>query len=124
MSTHAVLVVDDDRLMRESLCELLGDLQCRTTAASDGARALEQLGVGRYDLVFSDVDMPDISGFELLSRMRQQFGLEPNVILMSARSHSDLDRSARAAGAIEFLAKPVGLTVLDGVLRRVWGDLP
>ncbi|MFW5830374.1 MAG: response regulator [Planctomycetota bacterium] len=120
MSTHTILVVDDDRLVRETLCEMLSDLHCQASAVADAHHAMAHLGLGRFDLVVSDVDMPDISGFELLSRIRQQFGPRPDVVLMSARADNDLGRSARESGAIDFLAKPVVLDSLHSLIHRVW----
>ena len=108
MVSHSVLVVDDDKLIRESLCELLGDLGCRVTGADRGLRAIEFLRQSRRDLLVSDVDMPDISGFELLSRLRREELLCPTV-LISARADEGMAEAARDAGAMGLFPKPVAL---------------
>lgn len=117
MNTHSVLVVDDDRLTRESLCELLSDLGHRARGAGRGLSALELLRSEPGDLVVSDVDMPDISGFELLSRLRDCH-LGVPVVLMSARADLQLDRAARAAGALGLLPKPVEIRPFRALVQQ------
>jgi CheY-like chemotaxis protein len=103
-----VLVVDDDRLSRESLCEALAELGCQVDDADRGLAAFARLSTGRRDLVVSDVDMPDISGFELLARLRRASIACPT-ILVSARADAELSRAAAEAGATALLAKPVAM---------------
>ncbi|MFW5830322.1 MAG: response regulator [Planctomycetota bacterium] len=119
MGTHAILVVDDDRLVRESLCEMLGDLDQRVEAAANGDVALRYLQANSYELVFSDIDMPSISGFELIERMRV-LQYRPQVVLMSARSDERLQAAAERAGALALLGKPVGMHQLTGMLNSLW----
>ena len=121
MSSHSVIVVDDDRLVRESLCEVLGDLGCSVRDADGGLAALASIAREATDMVISDVDMPDISGFELLARLPGIRCTAP-VILISARADAGLTASARAAGAAELLAKPVDIepftTLVSALLTR------
>lgn len=117
MSTQ-VLVVDDDRLCRESLCEALAELGCDVDDADRGLTAFARLQTGRRDLVVSDVDMPDISGFELLARLRQAHITCP-AILVSARADAELQRAAQAAGAAGLLAKPVAMQPFTLLVSQV-----
>src|SRR5882757_7590434 len=99
MHSRTVLVADDDRLLRESLCDALTDLGCIPSQAGNGSSAIDFLKQARYDLLLSDVDMPDMTGFALLS-WTQQHPPMPSVVLMSARADSFLDRAAQQAGAL------------------------
>ena len=115
MPTHArfLIVADDDRLVRETLCDLLEPFGFAARQAADGASAIRELGRGRCDLLLSDVDMPDMTGFQVLDWARAH-PPTPATVLMSARADADLGRAARDAGAITLLAKPVEITVLAG----------
>ncbi len=116
MSTRAILVVDDDRLIRESLADILDDLGATTAQAEDGLQALEMVISSPPDMVISDIDMPDISGFELLARMHRQTITIP-LLLMSARADDNLRHQAELAGAIGLLDKPVGVRPLASMLH-------
>ena len=121
MPTHArsLIVADDDRLVRETLCDLLEPFGFAARQAADGASAIRELGRGRCDLLLSDVDMPDMTGFQVLDWARAHPPAPPTV-LMSARADADLGRAARDAGAITLLAKPVEITVLAGLVRTLF----
>lgn len=117
MLQHPTLVVDDDRLVRESLCEVLDDLGCAATAAPGGMQAIRLLKEHSYDLMVSDVDMPDISGFELLRRLDAQHRRPASVILMSARAEPELMQAAKAAGAATLMSKPVAMGEFTHLVR-------
>ena len=71
MSEGRILVVDDDFLIRESLSELLRLEGYEVDIAPGGQEALAALGSRTYDLVFTDYRMPDMSGIEVLERLRK-----------------------------------------------------
>ncbi|MBA3938956.1 MAG: response regulator [Planctomycetes bacterium] len=117
-----ILIADDDRRLRESLSEVFNDLGCTTRTAGNGGDAMEVLRQMRCDLLLSDVDMPDMTGFALLSWISHQTpraGSHLPVILMSARADAELGRAARAAGAIDLLSKPVEITRITGLVHRL-----
>ncbi len=122
-TTHSALVVDDNACMRETLCDMLSDLsgtiQCSPESASGGENALEQLRSTSYDVVFSDVDMPDMTGFELIRRMRLDNMTTP-VILMSARAGEIQENALHSSGAVSLLAKPVAPEHIHGVLQNLF----
>ena len=101
-----VLVVDDNADLRTYLARLLeSDYAVRT--AVDGADALEQIGERVPDLVLTDVMMPNLDGFELLARLRN----EPRtrrlpVIVLSARVGEEATVEGLDAGADDYLVKP------------------
>lgn len=107
MPQGSIFVVDDDRLTRESLAELLDDHGFAVSSFPGGLAAWDAICNGSTTpLVVSDVDMPDISGFELLSRSRGiQFSAP--FILMSARADDHMRELAEQNGAASLVSKPV-----------------
>ena len=67
-----LLVVDDHETMRVGLRYALGDAEMEIVEAADGLRALEILFDQRVDIVLLDVDLPELSGLEVLRRIKQQ----------------------------------------------------
>ena len=122
MPTTSVIVVDDDRLTRESLCDVLSDLGCQVRDAAGGLLAWDSIRQRPTDMVVSDVDMPDISGFELLARL-QGASITSPVILMSARADDDLRRRAHEAGAADLFAKPVSIRSFTNLVHQLLPEL-
>jgi two-component system, LytTR family, response regulator len=100
-----LLIVDDEPLVRASVrefCGCIGDLQVVGEAAS-GRAAIRAFGELRPDVMLLDVELPDMSGFDVLRAVRTDQG--PLGIMMSARARDAV--TAHAAGAIDCLIKPV-----------------
>ncbi len=119
MLLRTVLIAEDDRLLRESLCDVLDGLGCAPHAVDCGAKAIEILEHHRFDLVLSDVDMPDMTGFVLLS-MFSRLAHHPSAVLMSARADRELERAAQQAGALALLPKPVKAGSLASLLTTLF----
>ena len=101
-----ILVVDDNADLREYLTRLLeSDYAVRT--AADGAEALEQLAERLPDLVLTDVMMPNLDGFQLLARLREDPRTQRlPVIVLSARAGEEATVEGLDAGADDYLVKP------------------
>jgi DNA-binding response OmpR family regulator len=116
----SVLIVDDDRQVRDSLADLLTENGWQVSVHDGGEAALAALRSASYDALISDVDMPDISGFELLARLEHHHITVP-AILISARAGDALDQAAAQAG-VTLLAKPVSgaalLTTLTALITN------
>jgi CheY-like chemotaxis protein len=117
---HIVLIADDDRLMRESLGDAFDGFGWDVRTAASGGEAIAVLERDRLDLLVSDIDMPDISGFQLLNWVRTHAPSHPPVVLMSARADALLGRTALAEGAVTLLAKPVEVARLNTVLTSLF----
>ena len=100
-----VLVVDDERNIRESIQLLLKLEGMESDAASDGREALEALRSEPYDAVVTDLRMPVMGGQELLERMREE-GLRSPVIMISALGEIGDAVTALKTGAVDYLIKP------------------
>lgn len=114
-----VLVVDDEERFRTTLVKLLGTQGLVADAAPGGAKALEMLAEKPFDVVLLDVKMPDISGQEVLPRIK---AIAPNVEVLILTGHASVDIAADmiAGGAADYLLKPCPLDELVGCVRAVY----
>jgi DNA-binding response OmpR family regulator len=102
----SILIVDDEPKLARSLSLILQKADYVVTTAPDGARALELLQAGAYDLVFLDIRLPDQSGIQLLPQIHAIYPDMPVVILTA---HATLETAIGAvrAGARDYLLKPI-----------------
>jgi CheY-like chemotaxis protein len=113
MTQPTVLIVDDDRDLRASLCDALNDEGYRTIDASDGREALERLRTERPDVIVLDMMMPVMNGWQFREeQLRDPALAKIPVIVLSAMGHDDLAR----IDADEVLFKPI---TLDQLLTSV-----
>ncbi len=107
-----VLVADDDDDLRRITAAMLRHLGHEVVTAPNGSAALGLLDGQDFDLVLSDIVMPDLSGLELLRRVRQR-DLDLPVLLMTARPEIDTAIDAVTYGALRYLRKPLTPEVLS-----------
>lgn len=116
-----VLVIEDEQLLSESLCELLGQHGFATEAARDGPSGLEFALTGVYDLIVLDVMLPGLNGFEIARRLRAKRVGTP-ILMLTARSGLDDRVEGLDAGADYYLPKPFEarelLACVNAILRR------
>ena len=94
---ETVLVVDDDRLLRETLLEFVSDCGYRALGRLADRMLFSSFSSHTIQLVVSDVDMPDMSGFELLARLQQaNFG---GPIIHASAADEDMKQAAQRAGS-------------------------
>ena len=118
--SHLVLVVDDDREIRQMLCILLTINGFTTDEAEDGLVALRKIRQQRPHIVLLDVMMPNMDGITLCQLLRQ----DPEtralpVVMLSGKAHPDAIEDGLRAGADRYLIKPSGLDVLVGTLHEL-----
>jgi two-component system sensor histidine kinase/response regulator len=102
-----LLLVEDDRLIRETLSEVLREDGFDVATAGDGAEAMGRLWQAEPDLVLSDIRMPRMNGYELFERMRGTDQLrEIPVIFLSAMAAIGDVRTGMALGADDYITKP------------------
>jgi len=112
-----VLVVDDERRQRDILQMILESEGYETTAAGNGRQALQAARTQPFDVVLTDLKMPDMNGIELLSELlASQPGL--CVTLMTAHGTIDSAVDAMKKGAFDYLTKPLEKDEVLVVLRR------
>jgi len=115
-----VLVVDDDPVMRELATARLDEADFEAIPASNGSEALGLLRARKFALVITDLDMPGMSGFDLIRALRSDAAIAATpVIVITGSDKSDAIDLAFAAGATSFLAKPINWTLFSHSVRFV-----
>jgi two-component system, LytTR family, response regulator LytT len=112
-----VLVVDDEQLAREELCFLLGEADVEVVGqAADGVEALRLSGELKPDVVFLDVQMPGLTGFEVARRLIQTEA-PPQFVFVTAFDQHAID--AFGVNAVDYVLKPVDAARLAQSIERV-----
>ena len=123
-SAARILVVDDEDVLREMLGDALRLSGFEVLEAADGSKALTILQSGKVDLIISDVNMPGMDGYEMLSHLRAQGDETPAIMLTARRERADVTKGLKL-GADDYVTKPFGLEELilrvNAVLRRTLG---
>lgn len=103
-----ILVVDDERAIRNSLKEILGDEGYDVDIAEDGATAVGMAEKERYDVIFCDIKMPNMEGTEVLEKLRAD-GVDAAIVMISG--HGDIDTAVECIkkGSFDFIQKPLDL---------------
>lgn len=116
-----ILIVDDTRLNLAIITQYVEHLGCTPIQANNGSEAIEQFRKTRPDLVLLDVVMPDIDGFEVAARMRQEETAgewTPIIFLSAMTSDADLEKGITAGGD-DYIYKPVSQVVLGAKIRAM-----
>jgi len=104
--TQRILIVDDETSITRSFASLLTDEGYRVATAATAEEALAELGRTRFDLVLLDLNLPGMSGIELLEAVRNDVA-GPEVLIISGQSDISTALDAIKLGAIDYLEKPV-----------------
>ncbi len=122
--TIRVLVVDDDTLMREVLKALLRDEEFQVVGeAKDGQSALAQIERMQPDLVCLDVNMPGMSGIDVLKAIKTRFA-DCKVVMISGDTSMATVREAMGYGAVGFIVKPFKAGRVGAALRAAMRASP
>lgn len=118
MADLRALVVDDEQLAREELCFLLGQAGGVEIAgqASDGVQALQLAGEIKPDVVFLDVQMPGLTGFEVARRLLLVES-PPRLVFVTAFDQYAVD--AFSVNAVDYVLKPIDADRLEQTLERI-----
>lgn len=114
---HRILVVDDDRELRETISEILVDAGFDVSAAGSGEEALAILQGQSYDLMLLDMIMPGLGGQEILPLLKRQ-APRARVIMITAFATVDNAVAAMRRGADDYLTKPFKVDELLTAVRR------
>ena len=106
-----ILITDDNRSFAENLAEILEDAGHQPTLAGSGAEALQLAAATRFDVLLSDMRMPEMGGAELVHRVRRLDPGLPAIVITAYTYDNDLAR-ARQEGLLAILPKPVPMPKL------------
>jgi two-component system, response regulator FlrC len=111
-----ILVIDDDRALRQNIVSYLKEQQCLVVEAESGSEAWEILKVSRYDLVITDVQMAFGDGIWVLAKITTEGPIVP--VIMMTGGASVTREHALSLGAAELLTKPFSTKALrDSIIR-------
>src|SRR5207249_5583497 len=124
-SNMKFLIVDDFSTMRRIVRNLLKEIgYANAEEAEDGAVALGKLQSGDFDFVVSDLNMPNMNGFELLNSIRTDAALkELPVLLVTAEAKKEDIITAAQAGASGYIVKPFTKATLEEKLNKIISKL-
>ncbi|NQV14173.1 sigma-54-dependent Fis family transcriptional regulator [bacterium] len=111
----SVLIVDDEQEIRDSLSEVLTDEGFLTYTAENGSTALEMMDEQHYDIIISDIKMPELDGVTLLKRVKKQ-APDTFVILITSYGSTETAIDAMRLGAIDYILKPLDF---DELILRI-----
>jgi len=113
-----ILVVDDNRELREILEEYLKGEGDNVEGARNGKEALEKYRENQYDLIITDLNMPEVPGMELIKTIRQENDITEFVIITGYAS-MDSAVDAIKIGAFDYIVKPFRMEELKVVVKNV-----
>jgi two-component system, OmpR family, KDP operon response regulator KdpE len=114
----SVLIVDDERAIRESLRTVLAGLGFGVVEAARGEEALALVNAALFDIVLLDINMPGIDGVEVCRKIRRRYPRLP-IIMLTVQSCEENKVEALDAGADDYITKPFQLRELVARLRAV-----
>ena len=116
--TLRVLVVDDEKISRETTARLLSKAGYETGSADNAFHALDRVDAVRWDVILTDLRMPTMDGLEFLTEVKQR-SPDTEVIVMTAYGSVESAVTAMREGAADYLLKPFGFDELNVRLQRL-----
>ena len=126
-----ILIIDDERGIRNTLKEILADEGHEVEVAENGKQGLEMAQAKAYDLIFSDIKMPEMDGMEVLKALKEPTpdpslkggeaeSIETPIVMITG--HGDVETAVQAlkAGAYDFLVKPLDLNRILITTKNAW----
>jgi PleD family two-component response regulator len=103
----SILIVDDDEIARRAIGFSLEKAELKSVAIGDAATALQMLGENQFDLVFLDVDLPDMNGFDICTRIRMMKTYQKvPVVFITSHNSTPIHARGVVSGGNDFISKP------------------
>ena len=120
----SVLAIDDSRTIRTLLRQALEQVGFDVHLAEDGVEGVEKFGEVNPDVVITDINMPNLDGFGVISQLRgDTIKTVVPILVLTTESSAELKTRARDLGATGWIVKPFDDAALVSVLRRVTGHV-
>jgi len=113
-----ILLLEDDVILQEIIEEFLIDQGYEVESFFDGGKALDAIGIGVYEMLLLDVNVPSINGFEILSYLREIGNTTPAIYITSLAGIDDLKKGFDL-GADDYLKKPFELEELHARIEHI-----
>jgi DNA-binding NtrC family response regulator len=121
MKGSGILFVDDDRRILAMVQEYLAEVGHAVDVVDSGSQALDLIRERSYEIVFTDIKMPDVDGLELLSQIKRSRP-ETEVIIVTGHGSMESAIQAMKQGSYDYLQKPFKLSVLKSLIERIRED--
>jgi CheY-like chemotaxis protein len=118
-----LLIAEDNPVNQRVASRMLQRLGYKADVVENGRLAVEAVEREAYDVIFMDVQMPELDGLEATRRIRARPGRTPWIIALTAHALEEDRRQCLSAGMNDFLSKPVQLNELTAALERVPADI-
>jgi CheY-like chemotaxis protein len=115
-----ILIAEDNLINQKLIIRVLSKLGYDTALANSGLEAVEMLKTKPYDLIFMDIQMPDMDGLEATRHIRANFDKQPLIVAMTANAMAEDRDACKEAGMDNYLSKPIKLDELMGMLQEVY----
>lgn len=112
-----VLIIDDERSIRNTLKDILEFEKHQVVLAENGKTGIEQAQTSTFDVIFSDIKMPEMDGIEVLSALKEM-EIEAPIVMISGHGNIDTAVECIKKGAFDFIEKPIDLNRLLITLRN------
>lgn len=127
MHKNSILLLEDDTNLNETICEFLESKNYHVMPVYDGEEAETAIYERQFDLLLLDVNVPSLSGFELLKKIRRASNMTPAIFLTSLNALEDLEHGYES-GCDDYLRKPFALKELlfriETILKREFFHAP
>jgi CheY-like chemotaxis protein len=118
------LVVDDYPDVAEALARVLQSVGCSATFVVDSVKTMDAAAALAAEIVFLDIAMPGINGYQLARMLRQEYGDAVFLVAMSIHASDEHEHMARDAGFDARVQKPLDMKVVQGILSTVLAHRP
>jgi DNA-binding response OmpR family regulator len=115
-----ILIVEDEEALREIFKDELAETGYNVLTSGDARDCFTQLSANKVDLLILDIKLPDLSGLELLERIRKKYPDLP-IIMASAYDSFRTDFAVWIANVSDYIVKPVDLGVLKEKIKKIIG---
>src|SRR5262245_44793328 len=118
-----VLVVEDHEINQELMQEMLQRLHCKVDTAKNGREAVEHASKKAYDMIFMDIHMPEMDGYEAAKEIRNRNGGEKHtrIIALTANVLQGTKSKCLEAGMDDYISKPIELKDIKAILDKYFG---
>lgn len=119
MDKKKILVIDDDSLMRDFLTETITRMDYDVTAAPNGEMGIKRFKEDEFELVITDLRMPDISGMDVLKRIK---AVQPETAVVMMTAYGTIDNAVEAMkqGAFDYITKPFSADAIELTVKKVF----
>ena len=111
-----ILIADDEKEVVEMMRGFLSRRGFSVNIAFDGAKALEAIETNKYDLVFLDESMPELTGLEIVKRIRENHD-KPKIVMVTGYSAIKED-FAKLVGVDDYIEKPIDLEKIEEIIDK------